>query len=1040
MNLLKKARLAFQDGASDKVYEVDLLDLENGKSESYLVNFRYGRRGSKLREGTKTLRPVDLQRAQKLYDSVVTSKLIKGYTDVDQPQSQDQQADSVAPASVPPSSTEDMANRLEQALTAESSSKKRARIIWRLAELGAAQCLPAIVNSIKRGDWLEDYSIAWAIGRLQAKQYSNDLAGLQQHSHPAVCRIAQEAYLNIASKEQMPSELQSAVSQWSEQLQKALGTDNVTELNNALGAELKSDSTDKNLLLRTLYQYSHFHPWVKSSLLKLLSTIEFKPGTFKGIRAIYKAAELRKDADVYALLAYRFETGKHFYRAAWSWAYAPGVGYINADKEKKKPEPRIAYSERTRDYFRRRVWRTAQRMGSANDPAYLDFASTLLLSFSDNDAGEARKSEVYRYEQRSNRWENILVAVNEYDTFAGYLAFNHILYHNSEKYTLTRSGRAWRKTEGDDGDRRVEAFPELWDQNPTRVVQLLLHSRCAPVHAFAVRILKDHPNVTETIPLEQLTELLRSPYSDTAQFALSLARQKLVAEARNFSLICALLSSTLQDARDLGLEAFVKLEESDLQNLGFIVQVLLIRYKDVLAAILEKLSSCNFSSTLQQQLLRKLVDTVMLSGSSKHDPYAESHMQKLSGFIAEKLSAPAKEFPIAIIESLLHSRDSAQQLLGGQLLLLNAIDFHSIPEHLITQINSASSSAVRAIAAALLGKQSDQELAAQSGLLVQLYMQGDAEERAALVSVFQRIVTAEATATEVLNVMLEHAFSTRADEGLIADLSQFAETYLSAVFHGVQLDLLWRSVQAKSKLSQALGSLIMLQRSPEEFSVRQWSILAKNPNQSLRQYAQNAFSAHAEAARKFRNEALQMLETDWLDTREFGFNYFREVYGSEDWDPDTIIYLCDSVRDDVQAFGREVLQRFFEQQQGYHYLEKLSQHPSVNVQLFASSLLEDYAGGNDERICALRPYYISVMSQVYRGRICKDRVIAFLLVESQRSKEVACFAAEIFERISLTVVHKDKSSLIKAMLALKQLYPDLELMLEQRDPAIKATA
>ena len=49
----------------------------------YLVNFRYGRRGTSLRDGTKTSSPVTRSNAEKLFDSVVVSKINDGYRRVD---------------------------------------------------------------------------------------------------------------------------------------------------------------------------------------------------------------------------------------------------------------------------------------------------------------------------------------------------------------------------------------------------------------------------------------------------------------------------------------------------------------------------------------------------------------------------------------------------------------------------------------------------------------------------------------------------------------------------------------------------------------------------------------------------------------------------------------------------------------------------------------------------------------------------------------------------------------------------------------------
>jgi len=82
MKLIKQSQLHFQDGTSDKVYEVDLCEVGN---ETYLVNFRYGRRGLQLREGTKTDLPVSLEEAEKVFKKLVESKTKKGYQNANIP-------------------------------------------------------------------------------------------------------------------------------------------------------------------------------------------------------------------------------------------------------------------------------------------------------------------------------------------------------------------------------------------------------------------------------------------------------------------------------------------------------------------------------------------------------------------------------------------------------------------------------------------------------------------------------------------------------------------------------------------------------------------------------------------------------------------------------------------------------------------------------------------------------------------------------------------------------------------------------------------
>jgi bifunctional non-homologous end joining protein LigD len=54
--------LCYRDGRSDKVYQAQLERAEAG----YVVNFQFGRRGSSLQSGTKTVLPVPPAQAQNL--------------------------------------------------------------------------------------------------------------------------------------------------------------------------------------------------------------------------------------------------------------------------------------------------------------------------------------------------------------------------------------------------------------------------------------------------------------------------------------------------------------------------------------------------------------------------------------------------------------------------------------------------------------------------------------------------------------------------------------------------------------------------------------------------------------------------------------------------------------------------------------------------------------------------------------------------------------------------------------------------------------
>ncbi|MEL7362647.1 MAG: hypothetical protein AAFN13_11295, partial [Bacteroidota bacterium] len=83
---------------------------------------------------------------------------------------------------------------------------------------------------------------------------------------------------------------------------------------------------------------------------------------------------------------------------------------------------------------------------------------------------------------------------------------------------------------------------------------------------------------------------------------------------------------------------------------------------------------------------------------------------------------------------------------------------------------------------------------------------------------------------------------------------------------------------------------------------------------------------------------------------------------------------------------------------------------------------------------ALEPFFRAVLGQVNRGRVAKDRVLAFLTREAARSPEAAAFAAPLFAHHSATIAVGDKATLIAAMRDLQDAQPDADLALLERVP------
>src|SRR6185295_10801897 len=88
MGTVKSVQLFFQEGTSDKLYNAQIVE----DAGAYTVAVQWGRRGSKLQEGSEAVR-VSRAKAEATFDKIVREKRSKGYEEI---------AGNVRPAAVAP--------------------------------------------------------------------------------------------------------------------------------------------------------------------------------------------------------------------------------------------------------------------------------------------------------------------------------------------------------------------------------------------------------------------------------------------------------------------------------------------------------------------------------------------------------------------------------------------------------------------------------------------------------------------------------------------------------------------------------------------------------------------------------------------------------------------------------------------------------------------------------------------------------------------------------------------------------------------------
>jgi predicted DNA-binding WGR domain protein len=1045
MKLIKRTTLHYQEGTSDKVYEVDLCQIGE---ERYVVNFRYGRRGTNLKEGTKTTQPVPLAQAQQAFDKLVQEKTKKGYRDVTLGQS------SPSPQTQPVATGDARKQAILDRLANKKPSKwKLERAIWRAGELKISEATPLLINLIGTGEPLRDYCIAWALGWCGGNKAIPSLINLYQNTRSPdfVSRIAFEALLKLSDAETKASLQAEMIEFLPPELRPLARNGSQEAFTTGLQNYLECGDYKHFTVLDKIYQIDN--QYVRPALIGILRNAPFQPNYFQRLRHIFKMAEYRHDAEVFSILAYRFEKERERFKSSSHYIRLPNNEYLSKrynynyttrryetinneiEQELKHPQSRIAYGSNTREYLRNRVWRTLKQLGEDEEADYVKMAVGILLQHSDADAGQVSESIFYRW-NRSN-WTRIEFR-KTWDVFAGYLTFNHILYENSPRYQLHHNSKAWRCLEGyKPGDPeptvREEAFPHLWEKNPQALLDLLLQSNCRPVHHFAVKALRVSSSFCDSIDISTIIQLVNKPYEVTAQLGFELAVAKYNNSQPNKELILALVNCLYEQGRTQAYHWIEAQREYFLEDSRFIIALVTSQQSDTRIFIRRLLASSILRDTTCKVLSGSIIAQLLAFTLQQERELAREISETLLLCFPTQL----RSLGLSVVNDLLTHPLLEIQELGARILLNHEIPAENLPPQIIESFLASPYDTLRVIGIRLFGQLPDEKLINEDRvLIVGMAINAKEEIRNAIQPIIHRLGTAHPTfAIALASDFIEVLLTPEKHEGVhtyLVHLLRDLQGWMSSIDKETALKLL----QAKSSTSQDLGGSLLganFQNWIREFTTAEIVQLGNHEILSVREAARQMFLQILDRLRVDGQEmlaAVRMLEAKWNDSREFAFKIFTTEFGAEEFTPKVLVSICDSVREEARRLGRDLLTRNFQSLDGQEYLLKFSEHPSADMQVFTSNYLQDYAVDNSQRLRGLMPYFITVLSGVNRGRVAKQRIFDFLDSEAEKSEESAKIVAEIMTRQSATMAIGDKAKAIQIMMNIHKNYPHLSLPIQ----------
>lgn len=1037
MELIKRTTLLYQAGSSDKVYEVDLC--QTGENR-YVVNFRYGRRGTNLKEGSKTVQAVPLAEAQRVFDKLVNSQIQKGYRDV----TEQRISETPALATIQGANDVITGNARHQAILNRLVNRDNRkwpleRAIWRAGELKIREATPSLIQLIATGEPLRDYCIAWALGWCGDESAIPYVRALSQHKSVAefVRRIAWEALFKLSDEQTRAAMRSQKIEELPSELRSLARNGSAEAFATALRTYLSSGDYRRFVVLDTIYQIDN--EYVRPALLDTLCDTPLKPNYFQRIRHIFKMAEYRHDAEVFGILAYAFEKEPGtFNNQRRGWEYDSVRRTYRRSRQRryseelKSPQSKKAYSSQTREYLRRRVWRTLEQLGEEGDSNYVNLAVSILLQYSDDDAEEVKQLTFTRWNQQRRSHDRISIA---WDTYAGYLTFNHILYENSPRYVS--HPKAWRCREGykpghPEPKVREEAFPELWVQNPGALLQLLLKSDCRPVHHFAVKALQECQQFCAQLNVDTLIKLLSKPYEVTAELGFELASDRYNPAQPNSQLVLAVANCVLQEARRQAYRWIEAQREYFFESSNFIAGLVTSQQADTRAFARRLLSSSILSDATARVLIGRIIAAVLALSPTQTDMAREIGETLLISFTPQ-----LRNLGFGVILDLLRHPMPEIQELGARILLNHETRAVDLPLDLIESLLASPYESVRGIGVRIFGQLPDENLMGDRILLIAMAINAVTDIRNAIRPVIRRLATNHPDfGTELASDFINVLTTAERHEGVHSYLVLLMREDIPGWMSSISKEKAMQLLRAKSSVAQGLGGLVLSEerdRFLHEFETSEIVKLANHEILSVREAAREMFLQILDRIRTDSQEilaAVRLLESKWDDSRSFASTIFSTYFTTEDWTPEVIVSICDSIREDVRSFGRDLVTRNFQQSYGQDYLLKFSEHPSTDMQMFATNYLENYAVNNPNRLRELTPYFVSVLCRVNRGRIAKQRIFAFLDTEAQKSEEAAQIVADILTLQSVTMAIGDKAAAIQTMLKIHKNYPQLSLPIQ----------
>ncbi len=785
-------------------------------------------------------------------------------------------------------------------------------------------------------------------------------------------------------------------------------------------------------MLVDLFLLSRHERALRPVYLEILRHTPLAPFLFRGIRRVFKAAEALDDAEVYGLLARRFDEVRGSYSGRQNNTFVSAVGrWIKTSDMFGKDDSRIAWSESTRTYFRRRIWRQLRRLGHLNDAAYVPLAMACLLEADDEGRGPETRNR-YSLHGHPN---------SHFPALPTRTTLHHIIHGKSERMEPRPApAMLWqfRTPELVEASKREESFPHLWDAAPDALLRLLTEAKVEDVRGFASRALIENASYCLNMPASAIAALLRAGSESAFQFGLEVARMQMARRSESTGpLVRALLGAQRKEADELVQTALTLKPSLATEDSALAADLILSATPDTVDWINGFWEQHAASANLPD-LMHEIADQAETREWPEERLDQDKKWIRLSSGLLTKHFAPAVQaVPQERLIDLSRASDIPPKLLA---ILLAASRPDGIdtfdPEALALEDDPD----LQAAGAQLLAEADLEQLKGREDLILAFLQSPSAESRTAAITAAERLgASDDGAARELARGLMPILYRSETHEGVRDSAVEAArKPPLMAAFVREGSDVAWPMLKARAEPARRVGSEVLQHLGPNSFSLRKTARIGTNDQAIARRWAVKALEGRIDQVQAEPEQIFALLDGEWEDSREAAYTMIRNNLDPAEWEPETVVALCDCITPPAQAFGREMLNKAFSDENAPLFLRRLSEHPSNSFRLTIARLIREHAAGDTEKLRSVEPALRTILSRVFSSRAAKGQAYAFIREEIDRD-DPACLPifAELLERISATCAVGDRARILSLLVQVKSRAPELAPLAEVIEPEIR---